>query len=156
MNAGKFLYNIRSFDKTGIRFDFIFLGGIYMMKSQEETKQWLESLQVGDEVAIRKGSYGYSYFEIHKIEKISKTRRFLLQGMSGTTFSNKGREMGKKDTWSPLLNIEPVTQKINDDIAKRKFLQEINNAPYKEFSLETLHEIYILIQKEKVKKVEGA
>lgn len=121
-----------------------------MLNGNNEKKQWLESLQVGDSVAIRKGSFGHGYYVLDKIRKITPTRRFSLEGLNGVTFSSDGKEMGKKDTWSPRLNIEPVTQNILDDIARKKYLDKIRVTDFKDFPLETLQDIYSLIQKEKI------
>lgn len=119
-----------------------------LQEKEQSRQEWLESLKEGDVVAIRKGSFGYGYYVLHKIEKITKSRRFKLSGMGDTQFSNNGSEMGKKDTWSPRLSMEPVTQKILDEIRRKKILEEINRVDFKSMPLEMLEEVYSAIKKD--------
>lgn len=85
-------------------------------KEINQRQQWLNSLKVGDEVAVDYGRLKTSYI-IGKIVKITPTRRFTVEGRS-CTFDSSGREMGSISSWNSREILQPVTDKIRDTIAR--------------------------------------
>jgi hypothetical protein len=79
---------------------------------RDQRQQWLNSLKVGDEVAV---NYSKTYL-IGKIERITPTRRFRVEGKS-CTFDSGGKEMGG-DAWGGWAKMQPVTNEIMDRIAR--------------------------------------
>ncbi|PLS18999.1 hypothetical protein CVD28_00940 [Bacillus sp. M6-12] len=108
------------------------------------SQEWLDNLQVGDEVAMNVGSYGYSRYKKATITKITPKRRFTTS--NGMTFNPDGTEYGKKDTWSRRSNIEPVTQEISDHIEQTELLNVIEATKFKELSLEQLRGIHAILK----------
>jgi len=118
--------------------------------TQWKRTHWIASLKEGDKVAVKNGSIGFRYYEILEIIRITPTGRITTS--DGTKFDNRGREMGKKDTWSISLDIEPITEEVVESMRRRKILQAISSTNFKELSLESLDAIYEILNKEESKK----
>ena len=106
--------------------------------------EWLESLKIGDEVAVDTGRHGYKNYEIIKIERITPTRRISLEGRSWK-FDSNGRERGKVNSWTPRKCIKPVTQDIRDSIRKKYIISRIESVKWETVSLDKLEKILEII-----------
>lgn len=95
-------------------------------KAAAERQQWLNGLNVGDEVAVDYGRRGG--YHIGKITRITPTRRFTVEG-KGCTFGNDGWEMvGKsRGSWGYCRSkIQPVTDEIKQAIVRAEAISYIN------------------------------
>lgn len=75
--------------------------------SREQKREWYGSLKVGDEVAVKRSSFGFgSSTTYHKttVQSITKTGRInVLVGGLKQTFTNDGRYWGNRgDSWSRI------------------------------------------------------
>jgi hypothetical protein len=123
----------------------IFEGAKTMIVSKEieQRQQWLNSLQIGDEVAVDYGrNYGY---KIGKITRITPTRRFTVEG-KGCTFGNDGVEMGRRDVWGGRSRMRQVTDQIREDIARSDALFHLRDFKFDRLSTQQLHDILKIIQ----------
>jgi hypothetical protein len=114
------------------------------MLSNEDYKKWLESLKVGDRVCYRTGSISFRSYKIAAIEKITPTRRFVVDGIK---FDNSGREMGEVGTWTPRKELEPVTKEVEDATLREQILNKISRFNFDELDIVKLKVINDIISK---------
>jgi preprotein translocase subunit YajC len=95
---------------------------------------WLDNLQVGDEVFVSGGHY---YGAILKIRRFTPTRMIGLS--NGTTINKDGSIRGNNHFY-----IHPVTQKNRDDIERHRLYRKIKEVNFGRLSLEQLREIAIV------------
>jgi hypothetical protein len=93
---------------------------------REQRQQWLNSLKVGDEVAIIHSQYGRKNIRTSKIVKITPTRRFKIDGMDWCTFDNSGEQMGV-GRWDMPNVMFPVTNSIKESLARTNTIHLIEN-----------------------------
>ena len=89
---------------------------------REQRQQWLNGLQIGDEVAVDRGSRTY---HIGKITRITPTRRFTVEG-KGCTFGSDGVEMGAHNWGHSRNRMYLVTEEIKQAIVRKDAIQYIN------------------------------
>jgi hypothetical protein len=103
--------------------------------------EWLESLKVGDEVAIKLPHHGYS---IDKITIITKTQII-------TKFSRyrkkDGRSIGSADWF--IRNIEPVTDIIRNTVARSSLAIKLKKQSFADLTLDQLERIQAIIDEVK-------
>jgi hypothetical protein len=109
---------------------------------REQRQQWLNSLKVGDEVAVDQGKFSRKY-AILTIEKITPTRRFRLSGVS-EVFDNTGREMGA-GAWGSD-HMEPITDAIRESAARYAALEHIKKINFSALSTQQLLDVLKVIQ----------
>jgi hypothetical protein len=112
--------------------------------NNEERKQWLDNLKVGDEVCYRVGSISFKNYVIKTIDKITPTRRFKIDDLQ---FDSSGREMGNTDKWQTTKELLPVTDEVRNAILKDKILSKISGFNFKTLNIEELKQIYTIITK---------
>jgi hypothetical protein len=99
--------------------------------------EWLESLKVGDEVAIDLPHHGYS---IEKITNVTKTQIC-------TKFSRyrkkDGRSIGSADWFA--RNIEPVTDRIRNMVARSSLAIKLKKQSFSALTLDQLQRIQEII-----------
>jgi hypothetical protein len=83
----------------------------------KQRHQFLESLQVGDEIAYLAGGL-HSNWIITKITRISPTRRFSLS--NGSTVNSDGSIRGNNHFY-----IHPVTEKIRQSIWRTRTIRKL-------------------------------
>lgn len=109
-----------------------------------QRREWLESLKVGDTVAMNVGSFGYRKYVITEITKITPTRR--METKNGYKLGNDGCEMGKKDAWTPTREIVPVTDEILKDIKRSELLFKLSSIKLEKLDTEQLERIYDIVK----------
>lgn len=110
----------------------------------DKKQEWLDSLQVGDEVAMDVGSYGYRKYVKATITKITPKRR--LSASNGKTFNPDGSEYGKGSSWSKPADLLPMTQDIAEHIERNTLLNLIENTKFDKCSLEQLRSIQAILK----------
>lgn len=110
-------------------------------EKQHEKKEWLDSLKVGDTVAVE--SRGYT---LVKIEKITKTRRFTTS--AGHVYRADGSAFG---TYLGGNLVKP-TKAIYQEIRRQKMLSRVRSAEFSKLDNETLEKVYNLIYPNKIAK----
>lgn len=108
-----------------------------------ETQAWLDSLQVGDRVAIDVGTYGGTDWKVITIIKITPTRMFKTD--DGRSFSKEGSERIQASRWNRATYLKPFTPGIADLIEQKTLLALLDNTKFKDLSLEQLREIVRII-----------
>lgn len=111
--------------------------------TNEQRKQWLATLNIGDEVAFRAGFENSWY--LATIDRITPTRRFFC---GGRQFDNNGRCRG--DNYG-AASIEPVTQEVRDAVRNRKIVRRLRDVVWSNLSLDSLRRIVAILDEEKVK-----
>jgi len=103
-----------------------------------ETKEWLESLKPGDEVAF---SDRYSSYSIIAIERITKTQILLNNGYK---FRKDSGYMVGGNIWNHAT-MEPVTEKIKNAIKRRNLKIKIGKIEFKSLSNEKIERILAIV-----------
>ena len=89
--------------------------------------QWIESLQVGDEVAIRNG-HGIADYSIHRVEKLTPTQIVVNYGGDDLRFrrSNGWRIGGP--TWSSISMVQatPEIRQRIEFVRAERYLRAVN------------------------------
>jgi hypothetical protein len=104
--------------------------------------EWLQRLNVGDQVAVESYSYGTASYSIRKVDKVMPTKivvdSLVFHRKDGKQIRDKGREM-----WGTGKELTPVTQYIIDQVAKD---QLISHARYvlNNFRQNTLNDLTLL------------
>lgn len=111
-----------------------------------ERKEWLETLEVGNKVAVQAGSIGYRYWEIREVTKITPTRIFTLS--NNKKYSNDGYERGVKSSGftSRVSSMHPITQQILDTIEREELTGKVKSIKASELSLEQLRAIVEVLE----------
>lgn len=109
-------------------------------------KEWLDSLKVGDEVAMDVGSYGFRRYSIATVTKITPTRR--ISTSNNLTFNADGSSYGRRDSWSSRTYLEPVTDKILEHNFRSSFIGTLKSFKFEELTTEQLRSIESIIKKE--------
>jgi hypothetical protein len=122
-----------------------------MIVSNERDKrqQWLNSLKVGDEVAVDYGRLKTSYI-IGKVTKITPTRRFSVSGRN-CTFDSGGREMGSISAWNSREMMQPVTNEIRDRIARFEAARVIKVFDWDTLTTQQLLDVLKIIKPDETK-----
>lgn len=102
-------------------------------------QSWIDSLEVGDEVAV---DYGRGRYEITKIEKISKTRRFTLK--TGLVYRNDGSSF---KSWTGG-NLTAPSKAVRKRIKQNNMLSAIASATFSKLSYEDVEKIYKILYPE--------
>lgn len=110
----------------------------------EQRQQWLNGLQIGDEVAVDYGRINRTYM-IGKINRITPTRRFTVDGKA-CTFGNDGREMGRNGHWDIPSRMHPVTDEIREAIARHNALYHIKNLRFETLTTQQLLDVLKVIK----------
>ncbi|HDR7786430.1 hypothetical protein PDN54_08095 [Bacillus cereus group sp. Bc252] len=84
-----------------------------MFDNKKEREEWIKTLKVGDEVAIRNGRFAHTQWSIYKIVKITPSGRFNLE--QGTVINPDGSVRGNIYSY-----IHEVTEEIRNHIWRRK------------------------------------
>jgi hypothetical protein len=105
-------------------------------------QNWLQSLSVGDEVGICKSKYGNDYYSIKKIEKITPTRRFIVDG---NTYNKNGNKMGMT-IWDGTNEIIPITDNVKKIIHRNTMLSKIRSFDLEKLKYEDIINIYDIIK----------
>jgi hypothetical protein len=108
----------------------------------ENKQEWLNSLQVGDKVAMDIGSYGAVRYSISQITKITPTRRMTTA--NGRTFKANGTEYGSGGSFSSVW-LQPVTDTIKERIERSYLISHIKGIKFEELSTEQLRKIKDII-----------
>ncbi|MCK9592746.1 MAG: hypothetical protein M0Q91_12150 [Methanoregula sp.] len=108
-----------------------------------DNKEWLDSLKVGDDVAIDRYQYGKRTYSVRKIDKITPTRRFSI---NGAYYDKNGREMGSASSWGIRSEIVPVTDEIKTTIRRSNTLFAIGKFPFDSLNNGDLESIYNIIK----------
>ena len=119
--------------------------------SAEQKKEWIASLQVGDEVVFKRSSSGYggtTTYRIVKVHSVTKTGRVnVMVNDVRHTFTKDGRYYGNRgDTWSrvsyQLRQIDEVfhnhRRKVIGEAIFEESMKKLENS-YKE--LKTVEDI---------------
>lgn len=112
----------------------------------ENKQEWLDSLQIGDKVAMDIGSYGYSRYSIATITKVTPTRRITTS--NGRVFNANGSEYGKGSNWGSGTYLEPVTNDIRERILRNKLISELKEINFEGLTTEQLLSIQSIVKKE--------
>jgi len=108
-----------------------------------DSKTWLKTLKVGDEVAIERYSLEKYEYSIHKIEKITPTGQIKLEGKE-VRFKN-GVEMRRTGAWDFPDEIKPVTDeirmRIEESRLRRKLISALTKINISELPTEKLRKI---------------
>lgn len=112
-------------------------GWVFCEDGKMTSAEWLESLQVGDEVVLNRVFGGHC---IEKIEKITKTQIVTNNGRyrrsTGITVCGS--------IWH-LSKIEPITEQIRDEVKKRRICAIFSKQNFAELSLDKLERIKAII-----------
>lgn len=115
---------------------------IIVSKKAEERQQWLNSLKVGDEVAIYRSNHWGSNHTIGKITKITPSRMFDVDVAPNCRFNSDGRERGNYYG----RKIVESTDKIKNKIIMDQALSTIKNTVWESLQPQQLLEILKVIQ----------
>jgi len=112
----------------------------YLEREREkaEYQLWLNSLNVGDKVALE--SYGgwarsEAGYKIVEISRITPTRRIMA---GGYTFTKDGKPYGKSYSGSRSSKLKPVTQEVHDAIKRKKLIYELHKVRIDSLTLDQL------------------
>jgi isochorismate hydrolase len=88
--------------------------------------EWLQKLNVGDQVAVETYNYGTVSYSIRNVNKVMPTKiivdSLVFHRNDGKQIRGKG-----KDMWGTGMEIAPITQYIRDEIQRN---QQISHARY--------------------------
>jgi len=108
-------------------------------------REWLASLKVGDEVAVKEVYMSSTSYTITVVTKITPKRRTIdVVGHSGF---NDGKQGGGFSTRRFLV---PVTEEIQNWISRQTLLNKIEHFPFKVLKTEQLQEIQAILDKSNV------
>lgn len=109
-------------------------------------KEWLDSLKVGDSVCYNSNRYGGEpKYNIHRIVKITPTRRFNLN--NGMQFQSDGTYKIGSDAWASYYYLKPLTQKRLDYVKKQDLISMLGGRSFKGLPLEVLEEVHAVLFK---------
>jgi hypothetical protein len=93
-------------------------------KAARERVEWLATLKVGDEVAYQTG-FGGQDWVVAKITEINprKNARRQKYAIAGTWYN----VFGHMDTKYAIRRIEPVTDKVLEDIKRRNLMYKLTH-----------------------------
>lgn len=114
-----------------------------MRKNQE----WLDSLKVGDRVAMDIGVYGSTQYVVATITKITPTRRMTTS--NNKTFNADGTQYGQGSSYSGRVQLEPPTPEILERILRSRLIKALKAFKFEELTTEQLRTIQSIIKKEK-------
>lgn len=106
---------------------------------RDQRQQWLNSLKVGDEVAMIHGGWGYRDYTIHTVSNITPSR---MIDVNRYRFNNDGRERGNHYG----RKIEQVTDKIRQDILHKQAISEIRCITWEKLTTQQLLDVLKIIQ----------
>lgn len=109
---------------------------------QNELELWLNSLKVGDKVAIESRYYGDKTYEISKITKITKTRQMEVDDIS-----EKYKNGVAPGSWGRSRRIVPITQDVKDYLEMKKLMNAIGSIKLNELNLDQLRQIKAILGK---------
>jgi hypothetical protein len=105
---------------------------------RDQRQQWLNSLKVGDEVAVRHKSWsGRAPYTISVITKITPTRMFDVEGF--TRIKNDGGGM------------IPVTDEIRNEVARSKAAYFIKHLDWNKLTTQQLLDVLKIIKPDETK-----
>ncbi|HDX9663279.1 TPA: hypothetical protein ROX91_001978 [Bacillus cereus] len=108
-------------------------------EQEKKQKEWVKTLEVGDEVAIESGGFAYRYWSIYKVIKITPTGRLNLE--KGLVANPDGTLRG--DTFSKIYE---VTDEIRKSIWRRSAQYKVSKIDIKKLpdeALKKMLEIYV-------------
>lgn len=106
----------------------------------DKEKDWLESLEIGDEVAVcSRGKFS--------IETVTKVTRTQIVTQYGRYRKDTGYSVGVS-IWN-LANIKPVTDAIRETIKKSQLRSELTKQNFNGLSLDQLERIKSIIDEGK-------
>ena len=105
----------------------------------DERKEWLKSLRVGDKVCYKYGLYGKD-FTFTTVKNITKGGRIRLNCDTLLDLDGKVRR-----SYGFSIKIYPITQEVLDSIKKSKMVNKLYRFDFNSLSLEQLEQIYSII-----------
>lgn len=114
-----------------------------MILMNNENQEWLDNLQVGDEVAVLYPGYRSDSYGISKIQKITPKRRFTLENQ--LVFTPDGEEYRKRTAWDMKKQLVPVTDTILESIEFRTLVSTFSDIVPEKLILEQLRAIHKII-----------
>ena len=93
--------------------------------------EWLASLKVGDEVAVKPYGMSFGYPQIKKIDSITKTGRIVIDGSQYINGRNR----------SSRRCLRPVTNKLREEIKRQWLVNSLCAVKWKSFDTSRLEQI---------------
>lgn len=120
----------------------------YYEEKRRQKKEWLDSLQIGDTVAVRVRSWGTSVPRLHTVYGF--TPKFIrLDDEKGRLFSKEdGRERNGN------IYLEPVTEEVKEEIERYKLIRYFQtNFNPNSFTTEQLRTLFNAVNIMKIEEV---
>lgn len=103
-----------------------------------EEQEWISTLKVGDKICYKTNWNGYVIDEILKITPTGQIKTKLKR-----TFKNGWCRI---DSWE-IYHLQQVTEDIRNEILFNRLVEIISKTNFKKYSLETLKEIFKIINR---------
>lgn len=95
-----------------------------------DNKTFIDSLKVGDEVAVMVSNYSAPVYRIQKVESIAARagkRTVVVEGCKYDEDGYEKRERSRGDVWSHRRTIGPIADKVKSSIKRRREQNTIAN-----------------------------
>jgi len=115
-------------------------------------EQWLEALQVGDDVAVvtrlKHSPQLMNVVKIAKVQRLTKTQIVLDDHRYRRT---NGTECGAGRCGSSLKALSPITRDIEEELERRKIARLLTHSVnFGDYTLESLRKIYTILNEERL------
>lgn len=114
----------------------------------EEYKQWLDSLKVGDEVCVEGHYFSQKTYDITKIKTITPTKQIKTE-MYPTDAFKKGKWWSHDRYARDYRKLIPVTQQVKNEIAYREALHYVANLNFNKLSPHQIISMYEIVKPKK-------
>lgn len=108
-----------------------------------DEKEWLGSLKPGDMVAYESNLFIGPKYAVSQVDHITPSGQIVVRG--GRRFWPDGREITSNTRRSRL---EPISDKIRDEIHKCKVVSDLRGHDWSTVSLEKLQRILAIIEED--------
>lgn len=115
-----------------------------------DRSDWLNHLNVNDEIAIEERNFGTPNYRITKIIKITPARQFVVE-YNNMRFGNDGIEYRKHEPWNHKAYLVPIDDEVKSVITRTNALTIITTTKFESLSTEKLLKIIDIIQTENQK-----
>jgi hypothetical protein len=108
------------------------------------TDNWIDSLKVGDEVAVRRG-YGHASYELAVVQKVTATQIVLERHRF---YKHNGRQVGGSNSYDQFQIMQP-TPEIRESVRRAKLLRMLDGRNWSLFSTDQLERIAAIVAERK-------